>query len=82
MLNKNLLKAAIARAGYTQGLLAKRIGMSKNTMSSRMFGKTCFDTDEIDKICSVLDITRNSEKADIFLASLSHNWEEDDQKGA
>ena len=34
MLNKNLLKSAMARAGFTQGALASRIGMSENTLSS------------------------------------------------
>lgn len=75
MLNRNLLKAAIARAGYTQERLAESIGISSNTLSSRMTGATPFNTDEIDDICSVLNINRNSEKADIFLASPSQNWE-------
>ncbi len=75
MLNRNLLKAAIVKAGYTQAQLAERIGISANTMSSRMVGTSHFNTDEIDKICSALQITCNSEKADIFLSSPSHKWE-------
>ena len=71
MLNRNLLKAAIAKAGFTQERLAESIGISSNTLSSRMVG-----TDEIDKICSVLHIVHNNEKADIFLASPSHKREE------
>ncbi len=76
MLNRNLLKAAIVRAGLTQEKLAESIGISANTLSSRMSGTSCFDTDEIDKICFVLQIVDNSEKADIFLATPSHKWEE------
>ncbi len=76
MLNKNLLKAAIAKAGTTQEKLAESIGISPNTLSSRMTGASCFNTDEIDKICEVLCIVNNSEKADIFLASPSHKWED------
>lgn len=76
MLNKNLLKAAIAKAGFTQEKLAESIGISPNSLSSRMVGKSSFNTDEIDKICIVLNIVQNSEKADIFLASPSHNWED------
>lgn len=75
MLNKNLLKAAIAKAGYTQERLAASIGISPNTLSSRMVGTTPFNTDEIDKICDVLHIFGNDEKADIFLASPSQIWE-------
>jgi DNA-binding Xre family transcriptional regulator len=75
MLNKNLLKAAIAKAGYTQEKLAKSIGISSNTFSSRMVGTSCFNVDEIDKICSILNIVDNSEKADIFLSSISQNRE-------
>lgn len=69
MLNKNLLRAAIAKAGTTQEKLAENIGISSNTLSSRMTGASCFDTKEIDLICEALGIVNNSEKADIFLAS-------------
>lgn len=75
LLNKNLMKAAIARAGYTQGKLAAEIGISENTLSAKMTGISCFDTDQIDKICDVLGITENEEKANIFLSSPSHIWE-------
>lgn len=76
VLNRNLLKAAIAKAGFTQERLAESIGISSNTLSSRMVGTSPFNTDEIDKICSVLHIVHNNEKADIFLASPSHKREE------
>lgn len=76
MLNKNLLRAAIAASGYTQEKLAESIGISSNTLSSRMVGSSCFNTDEIDKICSVLRITSNDDKANIFLASPSQIWDE------
>lgn len=75
MLNKTLLKIAIFRAGMTQERLAEAIGISANTLSSRMNGTSCFDTDEIDKICDALAIVDNNEKADIFLAAPSHKWE-------
>lgn len=75
MLNKNLLRAAIAASGYTQERLAESIGISSNTLSSRMVGTSCFNTDEIDKICSVLGITTNEQKAEIFLATPSQKWE-------
>ena len=73
MLNKNLLKSAMARAGYTQGLLASKLNISENTLSSRMNGQSAFNTDEIDRICELLTIKNNDEKASIFLAEPSQN---------
>ena len=75
MLNRNLLRAAMVAKGYTQEELAKKIGVSANTLSSRMLGVSSFNVDEIDKICEVLGITSNEQKVDIFLASPSQNWE-------
>ena len=75
MLNKNLFKSVIVKKGYTQDTLAEALGMSANTLSSRITGKSCFDTDEIDQLCDLLDITDNNDKADIFLASPSQNWD-------
>lgn len=71
MLDKNLLRGAIARAGMTQERLAEAIGISSNTLSAKLLGKSFFDTEEIDRICEVLSIVDNNEKAAIFLASPS-----------
>lgn len=75
MLNRNLLRAAMVARGYTQEELAKKIGISANTLSSRLLGASSFNVDEIDKICEVLGITSNEQKVDIFLSSPSQNWE-------
>lgn len=75
MLNRNLLRAAIVASGYTQEKLAESIGISSNTLSSRMVGSSFFNTEEIDKICEVLNITDNGQKANIFLAQPSQLWE-------
>ena len=75
MLNKNLLKSMIVRNGYTQEKLAEVLGMSANTLSSRITGTSSFNLDEIDKICEVLNIVDNNEKADIFLSPVSQNWD-------
>lgn len=71
MLNRNLLRGAIARAGMTQEKLAFAIGVSQNTLSAKILGRSSFDTDEIDRICDALSIVDNEEKANIFLASPS-----------
>lgn len=71
MLDKNLLRGAIARAGMTQERLAEAIGISSNTLSAKLLGKSFFDTEEIDRICEVLSIVDDNEKVAIFLAPAS-----------
>ena len=67
MFYPNLLKAAIVRAELTQGEFAEKIGISHNALTSRMYGKTKFTIDEVDRAKSVLSIT-NSDICDIFFA--------------
>lgn len=76
MLNKNEFLGEMARAGLTQKELALRVGMSKNTLSSRINGKSFFDTEEIDKICDVLKIEDGRQKSKIFLHKSSQNRDE------
>ncbi len=64
---RNKLKGKIVEAGYTQRSLAKEIGMSKNTLNSKVNGKIPFNTDEIERICVTLCIVDPMEKASIFL---------------
>ena len=47
------------------------IGISSNTLSAKILGRSFFDTQEIDIICEVLSIEDNNEKANIFLAPAS-----------
>lgn len=63
----NKLKGKIAEAGYSQRSLAMELGMSKNTLNSKINGKVPFNTDEIERICEKLNIHDNAEKAAIFL---------------
>lgn len=74
MLQPNLLKAAIVRAGLTQGEFAQKIGISQNTLTSRLSGETSFNIDEVDKTKDVLSID-NSEIIAIFFDSNSLNRE-------
>ena len=73
LLNANLLKAAIVRAGLTQQDFAKSIGMSQNTLTAKLKGDRSFNLNEIDKACDVLNIVENEEKCAIFLAATSLN---------
>ena len=73
MLSPNLLKAAMARAGYNQRALSDAIKISENTLTKKLQCVSAFDTDEIDAIVDVLNITDNDEKVAIFLSSSSQN---------
>lgn len=74
MFQPNLLKAAIVRAGFTQGEFAQKIGISQNTLYSRMSGETSFSIDEVDKAKRILSID-NSELLAIFFNDDSLNRE-------
>ncbi len=63
----NLLRAKMAEAGYSQRMLAKAMDISENTLSNKMTGKCPFDVEEAIKICDVLKIESNEDKANIFL---------------
>lgn len=43
------------------------MGVSRNTLSSRLSGHSSFDTEEIINICKILDIREPSRKVEIFL---------------
>lgn len=66
-MSTNKLKGKIMEAGYSQRSLAKEIGMSKNTLNSKVNGKIPFNTDEIEMICLKLGVSDPAEKASIFL---------------
>jgi transcriptional regulator with XRE-family HTH domain len=63
----NKLKGKIVEAGYSQRSLASELGMSKNTLNSKVNGKIPFNTNEIERICEKLGIHDGAEKAAIFL---------------
>ena len=65
-MNANLLKSEIIKKGLTQGDIAKAIGMSENSFSSKMRGKSDFGLDDANKICDVLHIKDGKLKLAIF----------------
>lgn len=65
-LQRNKLVGRIAEAGYTQGSLAQAMKMSKNSLNSKINGKSQFNLKEIEQMCEILSINSLEEKAQIF----------------
>lgn len=72
-MNVNKLKGKIAEAGLTQRSISEKLGMSKNTVNSKVNGKIPFNINEVDRFCDLLGIRDNAEKAAIFLTCVSQN---------
>ena len=62
----NVIRSRMALKGITQGNLAKLLGISRNTMSSRMTGHSSFTLEEVRRLCEILEIS-DDEKRQIFL---------------
>lgn len=54
----NKLKGRIVEQYGTQGNLAKKIGISKNSMSKKLTGKTEFSQSDIEQWAELLNIER------------------------
>lgn len=67
-INRQELKAAIVRAGYTQATLSRKLNISLNSLSSKINGKSRLYLDEVIAICKFLNITEDREKISIFLS--------------
>lgn len=63
----NVIRSRMALLEKSQGEIAKLMGISKNTMSSRMKGRSSFTLEEVEKLCEILKIDDSEEKMDIFL---------------
>lgn len=63
----NLLRAEIVANGLTIAEVAEKLGLSRNTMFSRLSGATPFNTDEVILLCEILHISDPRRKVEIFL---------------
>lgn len=68
MIDTNALRAEIVRNGYTQGDIAKKLGLSARTFSTRM-RKGVFDSDEMYSMIQILNIKN---PAQIFLTNTAN----------
>lgn len=55
-MNSNLLRAALAQQGMTQGKLAELVGISPNSLSRKLNGKRQFTLGEVEAISRVLEL--------------------------
>lgn len=55
----NKLKGRIVERHGTQGNLAKKLGISKNSMSKKLTGKTEFSQSDIEQWAELLNIERS-----------------------
>lgn len=72
MVNANLLRGKIVGSGYTQKDVALALKMSENTLTAKINGHSSFTLREVSALCSLLNITENKEKCEIFLPEASH----------
>ena len=73
MVDVNKLKARMVLMGHTQKSLVQEmtkrgVKTSKNTLSSKMTGKSQFDCVDADVICEILEVNSPADRAEIFLA--------------
>ena len=68
MVNTAKLKARMVLGGHTQRTLAKETQIGVTPLNEKINNKRVFRCDEVDKICSVLNITDPEEKCEIFFA--------------
>ena len=69
MIDTKRLKSKIVLSGMTQRSLAEAVGMSVNTLNSKINGSSSFRCDEVEAICNTLGIDSAEEKLGIFFAN-------------
>ena len=67
MTNSTELTAAIKDSGYKRSHIAKKLGISTYSLSNKIYNKTQFKSQEISRICHLLNID-NDRMIRIFFA--------------
>lgn len=70
MVNTQYLEELIAKSGKKKMHLANKIGCSRQYLSMKINNKAPFTTDEVSVLCSELNITKLTEKENIFFVSM------------
>ena len=67
----NVIRSKMTLLGMSQAKVADKMGISVNTMSSRMQGHTSFTLKEVARLCEILEIQDPEEQKDIFFTAAS-----------
>lgn len=70
MTNSELLKKIIEESGLKVGFIADYMGISRQSLWSKVNNLTPFNQYEIDKMCDVLKITSLRQKESVFFAKM------------
>lgn len=68
MTNIKKLEDVIKKSGLKKGFLAESIGLSRQAFSKKCKNESLFTSEEIKGLCELLNITKLSEKEQIFFA--------------
>ena len=68
MLKANKLKGKITECGYTQKTFSYELGISENTLRSKLNSRSSFTIGEVEKICKLLGIHNEKELVGIFFS--------------
>ncbi|MBR1750029.1 MAG: toxin-antitoxin system, antitoxin component, Xre family protein [Ruminococcus sp.] len=68
MTDTNRLEQLIKLSGFKYSFIAKKLGISYQTLRNKLDNKSEFLPTEIEALCKLLDITALQDKNDIFFA--------------
>lgn len=66
MINTKLLKSYFVKNGFTQEEIAKKIGISSQSLSDKINNKVQFKVDEVSSLCEILEITHDKDNIFFF----------------
>lgn len=66
MINTKLLKSYFVKNGLTQEEIAKKVGISYQTLSDKVNNKVQFKVDEVSALCDILEITNDKDNIFFF----------------
>ena len=68
MINTQYLEEKIKQSGKKKEYLARKCGITRQSLSSKIRNDSQFTVDQVAVLCKELDITRAAEKESIFFA--------------
>ena len=68
MVDSGKIKALMLERGYSQRTLSTKMGMSVNSLNSKINNKNTFSVDEASKLCDLLKIVDCESRCRIFFA--------------